>query len=218
MPDRSAIIRNRVTDLTDWGTFRDVLVDEITQARFPGAQQIIRSEFTPDHFHNADMLADLIQKATNCHDGIHSALRSSNSDLDVLLTVNKSRDLLEGEGSFNSTQDWFVQTGWSVAGGAAEANIATVDPSRQIYAEVSNLSVGNQYLFEFEIAAYTSGAIRPIIRGTSSGIGGNHDALGTYQEIVLPNSGPAEVGFVTNAGEGFVGAIHDFVVREIPNV
>lgn len=218
MPDRSDIIRNRVTDLTDWGTFRDVLIDEITQARFPGAADIIRSEFTPDHFHNADMLADLIQKATNCHENIHTALRSSNSDLDVLLTVNNSRDLLEGDGSFNSTQDWFVQTGWTVAGGAAEANIDNTEPSRQLYAEVSNISVGNQYLFEFEIAAYTAGLIRPFIRGTSSGVGGNHTAVGTYQEIVLPNAGPDAFGFFTNANTGFIGAIHDFVVREIPNV
>ena len=218
MPDRADIIRNRVTDLTDWGTFREILVDEITLARFPGAADIIRSKFTFDHFHNADMLADLIQEATSCHENIHSALRSSSSDLDVLLTVNSARDRLEGNGSFNSTQDWFTQTGWSVFGGAAEANIDTLEPSRQIYAEVDDLSVGNQYLFEFEIAAHSAGAIRPIIRGTSSGIGGNHDALGTYQEIVLPNAGPQEVGFVTNAGEGFVGAIHDFVLREIPNV
>lgn len=218
MPDRSDIIRNRVTDLTDWGTFRDVLVDEITQARFPGAQDVILSEFTPDHFNNADLLADLIQKATNCHENIHTALRSSISDLDMLLTVNKARDLFDGEGSFNSTQDWFTQTGWTVFGGAAEANIDNTEPARQIYREVDNITVGTQYLFEFEIAAHSAGAIRPIIRGTLAGVGGNHDAVDTYREIVLPNQGPNAFGFVTNAGEGFVGAVHDFIVREIPDV
>lgn len=216
MPDRSDIIRNRFTDLTDWGTFRDRLVDELIQARFPNASQIIRSKFNPNHFHNPPILADLIQEATNCHEGIHTALRSSSDDLDVLLTINEARDLLEGDGSFNSTQDWLTQTGWSVTGGAAEANIDTLEPARQVYKDVSNLTVGTQYLFEFEIAAHTTGAIRPIIRGSSAGVGGNHDAVATYQEIVLPNAGPNGFGFVTNAGEGFVGAIHDFVVRRIP--
>ena len=218
MPDRSNIIRNRITDLTDWGTYRDVLFDEVTQARFTDAGDIIRSKFTPDHFHNADMLADLIQEATNCHENIHSALRSSNSDLDVLLTVNNARDLLDGEGSFNSTNSWIKQTGWTVSGGAVEGNILNSDPARQVYRDIDGLAVGNRYLFEFEVAAFTSGNVRPFIRGTSSGVGGNHTALGNYQDIVRPNAGPSGVGFLTNSGSGFVGAVHDLVVREIPNV
>lgn len=218
MPDRSDIIRNRITDLTDWGTYRDVLLDEVIQARFTDADDVIRSKFTSDHFHNPDMLADLIQEATGCHDGIHSALRSSNSDLDVLLTVNQARDQLEGEGSFNSTNSWVKQTGWTVSGGAVEGNILSSDPARQVYRDIDGLAVGNRYLFEFEVAAFTSGNVRPFIRGTSSGVGGNHTALGTYQDIVLPNAGPSGVGFLTNSGSGFVGAVHDLVVREIPNV
>ena len=217
MPDRSDIIQNRITDLTDWGTYRDVLYDEVIRAGFKDPNNIIRSEFTPDHFHNPDLLADLIFKATKYHEDIYEAVRSSTSDLEILLTVNQARDQFNGEGSFNSTQDWFIQTGWTVHGGSAEASFDSLQQG-QLYQDNTTVEVGKRYLFELNVAAYTSGTLRPMIRGTLDQLGPEITSAGQKQVVMLPNAQPTGFGLGVIVDDGLVAVIEDFVVRELPNV
>ena len=216
MPDRSDIILNRVTSLTEWGEYRDIILDELIRAGFTDPNNIIRSEFTIDHFHYPELLAALIHKATDCHDSLHIGLRSSDNPLEMALSVNQMRDQFEGRGNFNSTLGWLEQTGWDIVGGAAEANVGAADPAREVYSDIDNLSVGRRYLFQFEVAAYISGSFRTAVRGTLPGLGNNFDSEGVHFDVALPNTGPTGFGLRTNPGEGFVGVIHDFIVREIP--
>ena len=214
MVDRSDVIENTFTELTDWGTMRELVAFGVQLEGFSDPNNVIFSEFTPDHAIYPDLLADLIFKATECHPEIHSLLRSQNSVHDVMVAANRVRDRFNGSGQFNSSTGWALEGTWAISGGVASA--AVPNGSFHDIASQTTMDNSSRYLFEFDITAYTSGGINPHIKGAETINGPRFTSTGHHRAIVpAPASGTVIVGLGVAAAGGFTGSVDNFVVRKL---
>ena len=214
MTDRSHTIENTFTDLTDWGTMRDLVAAAVLLEGFSDPNNVILSEFTPDHAIYPDLLADLIFKATNCHPEVYAVLKSQNSVKDLMLAANRMRDLTNGTGNFSSASGWTAQAGWTISGGVASANIADGVFNNVTFDATVNPS--KRYLFEFDITAYTSGGVNPRIRGFENIDGPRFTSAGHHRAVVPAHSNSnVTVGLGVVSAGGFVGTVDNLVIREL---
>ena len=216
MTDRSHTAENLLTSLAEWGTIRDVLVQELVDQGMNDAADVIRSEFTPDHANYPDLLANLIIKATDLHPITQSVLRSQNNVLDIITRLNEPViDQLEGVGSFDDSSDWTLLSGWTVTGGQAEANVPLLTNSL-CGTRRGDIVGGARYLVKFDVTSYTSGSINAVFSGIShASVAPAVTSTGSYEFVLSPPVTVRFTGFqVANAG-GFVGIIDNLTVHRL---
>ena len=217
MPNRSNTIFDSVTDLTGAFQFRDILITELTQARWSGFEDAIRSQFKDEHFHNMDLLADLVATEANIPDPIHTMLRSANTPLDFLYAINDSRDRLEGVGDFLDAGDFTLETNWGIGitNGVGHA-ISSVAPGafHNIIHSVT-LPSDTRFLFEFTVTNYVSGAVNPRIFGTENLNGPGFSADGAVSTVMSSGADPTSVALGVADSGGFTGRIENWSVRLI---
>ena len=124
------------------------------------------------------------------------------SDFDDLITNgdcffnNFSTD--GGEWAYNSTDTQYDCDGTQSVNSKLYQTIPT-----------AKLIVGDQYLIQFEVAAYTAGNIAGYCAGTA---GTNVSALGYYQQLVIASSTDLKIGVIADAD--FVGSISNISVKK----
>lgn len=214
MADRRDLIENVFTDLAEWGAIRDAVVTAVELEGFSDPNNVILSEFTPDHAIYPDLLADLLFKATNCHESIYALLKSQNSVHDVMVAANQVRDRLDGAGSFDSATGWSPGSGWSISGGVLSINVASATQNHTTFNQTFEGST--RYLFEFDITAYTRGEINPQTRGTVVVNGPQFMSTGHKQAVITSpaNESHTLALAITGAG-GFVGTVDNLVIRRL---
>ena len=210
MTDRSHQILNSLNDLADWGTVRDVLIQELTDQGLDDEADVIRSEFTPDHALYPDLLADLVLKANNLHPITQNIVKSQGSVRDIITAINAPLiDELGGLGNFDDASDWTLLSGWSVTGGVLSVNVAagsnTLAGTNKITIDTSA-----RYRFEFDIVSYTSGSVNPDFIGPNNVNGPAFSGVGTHSAILTPGSIINFIGFEVVESNGFVGDIDNF--------
>lgn len=95
--------------LTTWEQYRDLLIETLTASGYQNLDDIIRSEFTENHFDNPELLAQFIVPLFSPHPNVANVLYSGTDPLHLLVRVNRSRELI-----VNGTFDTDL-TGWTDA-------------------------------------------------------------------------------------------------------
>ena len=134
----------------------------------------------------------------------------------VALMLDKSRGLTLGpelvtNGGFDSDTAWTKGTGWTISGGAASANISAGTSLDQSL----TTTINKTYQVTFTISNYISGGIRARFTGSANISGAVRSAVGTYTELFLATA-TNNIFRMVDGGAGFVGAIDNISVRELP--
>ena len=138
--------------LTTWEQYRDLLIETLTASGYPNLDAVIRSEFTPDHFLNPELLAQFIVPLFSPHQQVANDLYSGTDPLNLLIRVDRTRQLIVN-GTFNTDL-----TGWIDASeegfeatwedGVAQFNGGGEGKTSRLRQEVVSLEAG-QYQFTF---------------------------------------------------------------------
>lgn len=70
--------------------------------------------------------------------------------------LTSEQDNLVTNGTFDTDSDWVKQSGWTISGGSANANVGN---DVRLYQSGIGLQVGKTYLLKFDVSNYVSGAV-----------------------------------------------------------
>ena len=113
-------------------------------------------------------------------------------------------------GTFDTSSDWTLGTGWTITGGEATAATA---PGSNLDQSLTT-TAGKYYVVEYSITSYTSGDIRFRFTGVANINGVLRSSVGTFSEVVFASSVNNVLRF-TDAGGGFTGSIDNVSVKEV---
>lgn len=100
MADYETQIRSQMNQLLTWEQYRDLLLNTLSAADYPGLEDQVRSEFSEQYIDNPKLMADWLVELFSPHELISNELRSMAALsgptflLDSLLVVNRTRNLL----------------------------------------------------------------------------------------------------------------------------
>lgn len=98
---------------------------------------------------------------------------------------------------------------WTYDGTNSEYDAATA--ITQLYQASNEVTVGDKFLFQFEVKNFSSGTVAAYVRGTA---GTDRSANGVYQEVITAGSTDLLVGVT---GASFVGSVTNFSLKKIGN-
>lgn len=216
MPNRSDEIFNSVTALTTAFEFRDILILELASAGWDDFDQdVIFSQFKPEHFHNMDLCADLIAAAIpSMPSTVYSMFRSANTRLDLAQVINTTRERFDGAGNFTSSTGWTFEGGWSYDSIEDNADGNVLDGNFENIIWNETFEVG-AYLFTFDITGYTSGSVATRFFSDNED-GTVFNSAGSHSDILGTGAGGAtSVAIGVNAAGGFIGRVDNFKLRRV---
>ena len=113
MADYENQIRSEYDQLTSLGQYRDLLIEALNQADYPGIEDRVRSEFSFDHLNNPKILADFLSDLFSPHELISREMRSNANIkdgtglLNSLLIINRTRNRVVN-GAFDDNIDGWI--------------------------------------------------------------------------------------------------------------
>lgn len=115
-------------------------------------------------------------------------------------------DELVSNGGFDSDTIWTKGSGWLIEDGVGRTYLAVGDLSQTI-----SLTEGSTYILSYDIAAYSSGTLVPILGGT---VGTFRGSEATFTENIVAGSGGS---IVFSFGASFAGDIDNVSIIEVFN-
>ena len=111
-------------------------------------------------------------------------------------------------GSFDTDANWTKGTGWTISGGAANADaLGTANINQSDVMEI-----GKTYLCTYTVSNYVSGGVVPLFGGqTGDDKGTIQSSNGTFTDTRVATNPK----FYIRANNGFVGSIDNVSVKEV---
>ena len=217
MADYEGQIRSEFDQLTSLGQYRNLLIETLNQADYPGLEDRIRSEFNFDHLNNPKILADFLADLFSPHELVSRELRSEAGVkdgtrlLESLLVINRTRNLTP-EGNFDDAGEWTLEAGWAISGGTLNG---TATPNDAISQTTITSVAGATYYGEFDITARTSGAVFLKEAGSGVRIGPVAFAVGKVIGTIRANDATIVVALDGIGDSPFTGSIDNVKLRQL---
>lgn len=157
MADYETQIRSQMNQLLTWEQYRDLLLNTLSAADYPGLEDQVRSEFSEQYIDNPKLMADWLVELFSPHELISNELRSMAALsgptflLDSLLIVNRTRNLVVN-GTFDTDSDWGL-TQSVISGGLA--TITSADGSYAAITQSQETTQEKSHLFSMEVVSIT---------------------------------------------------------------